>query len=238
MEDTAVVVKLKPGQDGVVVTEDVEEDQRLCFFHGREEEANVRVRIIGVDSGELAIVDAAKVFAALKGQQEDANVRILAHPTKNAIVKGFPEGQGANVGQFVNDAVRPKLAPRLRGSQIALKEYQNASMKAANCTIKEDLWFYSTRKIKSGEELFTHFGVQHWVQKLAQQMQDPEGRYLCYSLRDQSTLPFDLRRFLQFDQNTCRAFLKEVLGLTDAEVDVKDVKRVILNYANKVGILD
>ena len=81
---------------------------------------------------------------------------------------------------------------------------QAESLESMNCEVDKNLWFMTTKDVKSGDELLTHYGFEFWVHRPLVVRQEesgglcPETLLLLYSLHEQSSKPFNLRQFFDY----------------------------------------
>ena len=171
--------------------------------------------------------------------------RVIAHPNpkkKGVVVLGKMDvEQGFGVGQFINDAAKVEIDKNetnfVHASKL-LEEYQKKSLDGANCEIDKKFWFIASKNIRQGEELFTHYGFEFWVHKLLQESTKPELRFLFYSLQDQATKPFNLRRVFEYDDATCKAFATMLLDIPEQTVNnYKNPKAFLFELMEKANIL-
>ena len=54
---------------------------------------------------------------------------------------------------------------------------------------------------------------------MLEEKDNPEKRFLLYSLHDQSTQIFNLQKFYEYDDDTCLAFLKHLIQMPQDEID-------------------
>ena len=195
----------------------IQKGERICFYRGQNRDASVKVtmRKNGQD-GTVGIKNAVEVFKSVTDSLETVD-RCMAHPNpkRRSVRLGEMESrQGFGVGQFINDSTRPEFGELdFQRGLDALRKYQRDSLKGASCEVvpASDFWFEATRDIEAGEEIFAHYGFDFWLQKMMLESSDPRWRLLFYSLHDQRTRAFDLRKFYSYDEETCRAFLEVMI---------------------------
>ncbi len=210
---------------GVFATDHIHKGERVCYFNGEDKNVEVRVKMSRAANGELSILNASEVFTSMIDVDLDMCMARMDNKRKPTVRVGDPEPaeDGFGVGQFVNDARRPCIygLRDFTEASDAVRQYQRASVERSNCEINPtDCWFKASRNIIAGEELLTHYGVEFWLQRiLALEVKDPLQRLLCYSLQDQSTKPFDLRRFFDYDEQTCRTFLEVLVTVPTEELE-------------------
>ena len=110
------------------------------------------------------------------------------------------------------------------------------STEKANCELDSKCWYRLSKNVKNGQELFTHYGSDFWLQKYLFESNDSEWRFLFYSLQKQSTKPFDLRKFFEYDDDTCAAFLERMMLLPEDKWMGKSAKDVIMFLTEKINI--
>ena len=54
---------------------------------------------------------------------------------------------------------------------------------------------------------------------MLEEKDNPEKRFLLYSLHDQSTQVFNLQKFYEYDDATCLAFLKTLIKMPQEKID-------------------
>jgi len=237
---------------GVFANADIAKGTKVCFYDGDLKDSKVNVKMRKAKDGTLSIVDASDYFRMSMVPDPDYD-RIMAHPNPKMngyVVVGrtdlqpadqpFPDGFG--VGQFVNDGCKPNLSADetdFVAASKALNDYQAASLKAMNCEVDRNFWFVASRDIKAGEELLTHYGFEFWVHKLMLLSKNPNSVFLLYSLHEQTSKPFNLRQFFDYDSDTIKAFLVDMCGLpTDTVANYKSPKDLMFELMEKVNIMN
>ncbi len=236
-----VKVGPSPGRGlGVFATADIPKGEKVCYFKGVTKSDKVKVTMYKTAEGVLGIRNAGEVFAKTCTQDKDGDM-CLAHPNpkKRAVRIGDAEAkEGLGVGQFVNDADRPVLQSTdfAEGSR-EVERYQKKSLSGSNCEVRQDFWFVSTRTVREGEELVTHYGPHYWLARTLAREERAEMRLLMYALQDQGTKPFDLRRFFEYDEATCDAFLKDLLWLPKKKWTSDSAQKTIMKLTEKINII-
>ena len=85
--------------------------------------------------------------------------------------------------------------------------------------MKDDFWFEATKDIETDTELFVHYGFQFWLNQFMLNSNIPSLRFFYYSLHDQSTQIFNLQKFYEYDDETCIAFLKYFIQMSQESID-------------------
>ena len=144
------------------------------------------------------------------------------------------------VGQFINDGSSPEISKlEFKKAIVDLNVYLKKSLKAANAEVSAktaDFWFVASRDVAAGSEILTHYGFEFWLTKfLLERTGEPEWRFLFYSLLDQNSKPFDLRKFYEYDDDTCRIFLEVLIGANNLE-GKQDAKKIIYRLTDRIKV--
>ncbi len=241
--DLKVEVRPSPGRGGglgVFATAAAAKGERLCHFFGETREARMRVSVSRSAQGVVSIKNAEEVFSLMASGREEAD-RCLAHPDqrrRGAVRIGDREHrEGFGVGQFVNDRSRPEVAELDFGLALAaMEKYAADSVAGSNCEMRQDFWFVATRDVGAGEEILTHYGIQFWLNKYLLEATDPSFRFLFYALMDQAAKPFDLRRFFDYDEDTCKEFLRVLIGVGEDRLAGQSAKKIVLELTEAIQI--
>ena len=169
----------------------------------------------------------------------------MRHPnpkkTGTVIMGDMNHTDGFGIGQFVNDATAPQICEDDNDYISALErleEYEKQSLARVNCQVDGQLWFVATRDIKPKEELFAHYGFEFWTHRILQDFRKPESRLLMYALHNQETKPFNLRKFVEYDAGTCKAFITVLLGVSEDTLrNYKSAKEFLYEMMDKVNLM-
>jgi len=206
------------GTLGVFTTDYIKKGEPICYYDGETKDANKRIRMRKLaGSSMISIVDSEEVFANLF-----TDVKCLAHPKKPGYVKIASENQKEfGIGQWICDFTKPQFQQNeFSAATEELHSYQTLSLKKSNCQVNESFWFSANSNLEANTELFVHYGFQYWLKKLMLEEKDnPEKRFLLYSLHDQSTQIFNLQKFYEYDDATCLAFLKTLIQMPQEKID-------------------
>ncbi len=238
--DLKVEVRESSGRGlAVFATRPVLKGQKLCYFRGSDRDAKMKVVCSRSPEGVVSIRNAREVFSRVRAAADEVD-SCLAHPdSKKRVVRigDVDSRAGFGVGQFVNDFCAPEVRHLDFGAGVKeMERYRAESIKGSNCELRSDFWFVSTRDVEAGEEVFTHYGIEFWLNKFMLESVDPSWRFLYYSLQDQTAKPFDLRHFFDYDEDTCRYFLTVLIGLSDEAVEVDKAKGIICSLTEKIKI--
>eukprot|EP00096_Caligus_rogercresseyi_P005973 TRINITY_DN2207_c0_g1_i2.p1 TRINITY_DN2207_c0_g1~~TRINITY_DN2207_c0_g1_i2.p1 ORF type:complete len:198 (+),score=67.26 TRINITY_DN2207_c0_g1_i2:239-832(+) len=187
-------------------------------------------------TGLFSILNASKTFESVLSISKDIN-HLLYLKDFCFLVGDQNSSLGYGIGQFVNDFKAPKFSNlNFPDSIRSLEEYQKQSYGNANAELSpSDSWYIATRNIPEGAEIFTHYGSGFWLQKMMFEASTPLLRFLCYSLQDQSTLPFDLRKFVDYDDETCSCFLKTMLQYPNESQ--RSPKEIIFELSDRIEMI-
>ena len=238
---------------GVFATADILSGESVCFFDGEDRSLRFKVTMVrqppskngGGAEDTIGIKNAAAVFEHTIRGMRDLDM-FAKHSGKADVVrigKREPDSD-FGVGQFVNDGAVPALrepaALDFSAGYDRLKEYLAASERRANVALGSGggggYWFAATRRIRRGEELFTHYGFEFWLQKFMLESSEPVRRFYYYSLMDQRTKPFNLTLLYQYDRTTCREFLRTVLGDGKLADETDDPKWELLKLSERINL--
>ena len=235
---------------GVFATADILSGERVCFFDGEDRSLRFKVTMVrqppsrkGSDEDTIGIKNAAAVFEHTIRGLRDLDM-FAKHSGKADVVrigKREPDSD-FGVGQFVNDGAMPALSDPVLDFSAGydrLKEYLASSERKANVTLSAGVggyWFAATRRIRRGEELFTHYGFEFWLQKFMLEASEPVRRFYYYSLMDQRTKPFNLTLLYQYDGSTCREYLRTVLGDGELADETEDPKWELLKLSERINL--
>ena len=249
-KEVKVAVRKSPVHGrGVFATADILSGERVCFFDGEDRSLRFRVTMVrrppsikGGDEDTLGIKNAAAAFEHTMRGLRDLDM-FAKHPGKADVVRIGRRDEPRSdfgVGQFINDGAVPALrepaALDFSAGYDRLKEYLAASERRANVTMSAaGYWFAATRRLRRGEELFTHYGFEFWLQKFLLEAGEPVRRFYYYSLMDQRTKPFNLTLLYQYDSPTCREFLRTVLGDERAD-ETEDPKWELLKLSERINL--
>ena len=171
--------------------------------------------------------------------------RAMIHQSKAEmnIVGDMNNTEGFGIGQFVNDAARPEISDDdpehdFIDALKKLEQYERKSIAHMNCQIESDMWFMAMKNIKPNEELFTIYGTTFWLHKYLQQAKKAEFKLLTYSLQRQESKPFNLRNLEPYDEDTCKTFIKVLLGVSDDALNIyHSPKACLLDMMEKLNIM-
>ena len=246
-DDMVLQVDVRPSGvhgRGVFATSDIPKGTRVCFYDGQLKDSKINVKMRKTKEGILSIVSASKYFEEAMVPDPDYD-RIMAHPhpkMNGFVVVGNNEYADFGCGQFVNDGAAPNLSDGdvdFVTASRRLNEYQKASLKAMNCEVDRNFWFVTTKDVKGGSELLTHYGFEFWVHKAMIESSNPLSVFLFYSLHEQTSKPFNLRQFFDFDSETICAFLVDMCKMDkDVVANYKSPKDLMFELMEKVNIMN
>ncbi len=234
---------------GVFATEDIAKGERTCFFAGLDVSVRQRVTMVrhGGDSKEdaVGIKNASDVFGHFCRPLSDCDMYAKHHRKRDVVRIGDPDfdSDAFGVGQYVNDGSMPRLDELDFATGFnRLKAYLTDSEAKANVALDgPGYWFVASRPIERGEELFTHYGFEFWLHKMLLECKKdeddaPAKRFFYYSLMDQRSKAFNLTQMYSYDQDTCREFLRIVLGDEERAKGADDPKWELLRLSERVNL--
>jgi hypothetical protein len=159
------------------------------------------------------------------------------------IVGDMNNTDGFGVGQFVNDAAKPEISDDDEDHDFIaalkkLEQYERKCIAHINCQIESDMWFIAMKNIKPNEELVTIYGTTFWLHKYLQQAKNSQFKLMVYSLHRQEAKPFNLRKLEDYDEDTCKAFIKVLLGVSEDTLNnYPSPKAYLLDMMEKLNIM-
>ena len=186
---------------------------------------------------KLSVVDADQVFSNLV--QADEGVKCLAHISKPGFVKIASDNRESfGIGQWINDFSKPDL-DNIATFDLAVAEirnYQDVSTQNSNCQVDGSFWFSAIQDIEAGCELFVHYGFQYWMKQfMLAEKQNIKRRFFFYALHDQTTQILNLRNVLDYDDETCTAFLKHLILMPQENIDkYPSVKALMIELTTEI----
>jgi len=238
---------------GLFATKNIPKGTRIAFFKGDLQDSKTTVKMRKNVDGTLGIKEATSYFRNYV-TPDPLYDRVMAHPKKEGfmVVASVDQSESESsfgVGQYVNDGACPlrltKPGLDFADASKALSEYQAESLESMNCEVDKNLWFMTTKDVKSGDELLTHYGFEFWVHRPLVVRQEesgglcPETLLLLYSLHEQSSKPFNLRQFFDYDSETVAAFLTEYCRVpSDVVSSYKSPKNLVFQLMEKVKMMD
>jgi hypothetical protein len=226
---------------GIFCTKPIKCGEKICYFDGYFQDARVKVSVSKSNEGVVKIRNAKEVFEAICDSRKTVNF-CIAHPDRRKQVVNIGHDKiraPFGLGQFINDAAQPIMEElNFNKALQVLKSYRKISINSSNCELDSEFWFVATKNINPGDELLIHYGIDFWLQKFMLEADDPLQRLLYYSLQDQDVRVFDLRKFFDYDNETCRVFLKYLTQFTPAtcEAAEADPKKFLCQVTERVGI--
>lgn len=206
----------------IFATQDVKKGDYLCYYDGLLKDAKVQVKMVKHPNGQLGMLNGQKVFNEINLSQDE---KCLAHPTKQGLIKVASVTDSVaddfSIGQWIRDSAKPDLNPEQDFVQATdvLQCYQTQSLKMSNCNVNGSFWFVATENVEKGREIFVHYGFQYWLRQFMLNTSVPEQRFFYYALHDQATQPFNLQNFIDYDDDTCREFLKTMIKMPQDTID-------------------
>ncbi len=231
---TKLTCKVEVKNFGVFATGRIEKGERICYYDGTTKDARIGVRMRKSPNGKLGIVNAEQVYDEIL---ESRSQKCLVNPSKAGLIKLASENKsGFGVGQWIQDYRVPRIqdCDSFPEATDELSNYQSDSLAHANCDADSSFWFIASKDIEAGAEIFVHYGFQYWLRKFMLESRDPEKRFFYYSLHDQSTQPFNLQKFYNYDDETCKIFLTRLIQVPLAEIEeCKNVQEYLLKKTLK-----
>merc|ERR1712029_119760 len=242
---------------GLFATENISKGTRVAYFKGDLKDSKVAVKMRKNRDGSLGVVEASTYFRSVAASDPDYDC-IMSHPKKEGFMVVGREGQhdaegcGFGLGQYVNDGASPSFdSRRLSDMDFAqaskeLSEYQERSLDRMNCEVDKNLWFVTTKDVTAGQELLTHYGFEFWVHRPLVTSDggdlnsvSPQAMLLLYALHDQSSKPFNLRQFFDYDRETIAAFLIDFCRMPPESVaKYKSPKDLVFELMELVQMMD
>ena len=128
------------------------------------------------------------------------------------------------IGHLINDGAMlnsPGDELILAPFEKEVAEYKLKSLSLQNVEISEDFWYYTTRDVAAGEELFISYGREYWIYRAMMTQTNPLNRAVMFTLAtmDHPDRPYDILMANSFTDKTNRAFLTKLCGFPKDKVD-------------------
>ena len=145
------LVRYDDSNGGVYATRMIRKHERVCFYTGKD------------------------VYI---GKTHKKSHQYMKHPLRKNIVRCGDKYQKCDLGvaQFMNDGFElhfgiheaTKYSPEIfRSCEKLVKKYVKLSKAKSNMSLEPNtFWFCSSRQIEEGEQLYYHYGVLYWLQKM------------------------------------------------------------------------
>lgn len=132
----------------------------------------------------------------------EPNDNINTGPTKEISISADPSILDYGVGHMMNDAAKMDAL-----TIPQLKEYMCSYVTKANCTAYHlgdgIIVVMTTKPIKKGEELFTHYGIEYWIKNQRQHIEK-----ISYMIPNES---LHYRKYYKTVEMVCKEKVKAIL---------------------------